>query len=191
MTELNFNWAAIVTLPNVVSLSRVAAIPVMAWAMLDDRGALALGLFGLVVISDTLDGFIARRMQQTTTLGTLFDHGADATFVLSVTALCAYLGLLPWFLPAVITVAFIQYVLDSHVLSGAQLRPSLIGRWNGISYFVVTGCAIFVHHYAQEAMVISLLRASGWLLVASTVISIGERAFELMRTRRFRARSLR
>lgn len=183
MSDPNFNWAAIVTLPNVVSLSRVAAIPVMAWAMLDDRGALALGLFGLVVISDTLDGFIARRMQQATTLGTLFDHGADATFVISVTALCAYLGLLPWFLPAVITVAFIQYVLDSHVLSGAQLRPSLIGRWNGISYFVVTGCAIFVHHYAQEAMVISLLRASGWLLVASTVISIGERAFELMRTR--------
>lgn len=184
MSESNFKGTAILTLPNVVSLSRVAAIPVIAWAIVNDRGALALGLFGLVVTSDVLDGFIARRTRQSTRLGALLDHGADAAFVIAITALCAYLGLLPWLLAPVIALAFIQYVLDSHVLAGASLRPSVIGRWNGIAYFVVTGCAIFVNHYARDAWVVAALRACGWLLVATTVISTVERAIHLLRTRR-------
>jgi len=181
---MEFKKPVLVTLPNVVSLSRVALTPVIVWAILDERGALALGLFCLVVMSDMLDGFIARWMGQETRLGTLLDHGADATFVVSVTGLCAYLGLLPLLLPALIAIAFIQYVLDSHVFAGASLRPSSVGRWNGIAYFLAAGSAIVVHHYVSVPGIVSALRAFGWLLVASTVFSIVQRATHLVRARR-------
>jgi cardiolipin synthase len=174
----------VVTLPNIVSLSRVVVTPVMVWAVLENHGVVALGLFCLVVTSDMLDGFIARRTGQETRLGTLLDHGADATFVVSVTGLCAYLGLLPPLLPALIAIAFIQYVLDSHVFAGASLRPSAIGRWNGIAYFVVAGTAIVVHHYLSAPGIVVALRAFGWLLVASTVFSIAQRTIHLAGTAR-------
>ncbi len=176
--------STLVTLPNTVSVSRVALTPVMVWAILEDRGTVAIGIFCLVVTSDMLDGFIARRMGQETRLGTLLDHGADATFVVSVTGLCAYLGLLPLVLPVLIAIAFIQYVLDSHVFTGASLRPSIIGRWNGIAYFVAAGIAIVVHHYLSVPGIVSALRVFGWLLVATTVFSIAQRATHLVRIRR-------
>jgi cardiolipin synthase (CMP-forming) len=184
MPEPESTRRSVVSLPNFVSLSRVALTPAIAWAMLNDRGALALGLFGLVVLSDLFDGFIARRIRQTTRLGTLLDHGADATFVVSVTALGAYLGLLPLILAPLIAIAFIQYVVDSRLLAGAGLRPSAVGRWNGIGYFVVSGFAIFTHHYAHEAGVLAALRIFGWLLAGTTVLSITQRTLHLVRARR-------
>jgi cardiolipin synthase len=181
---MEINKSAVVTLPNIVSLSRVALTPVMIWAILNDHGAVAIGLFVIVVTSDILDGFIARQTGQETRLGTLLDHGADATFVVSVTGLCAYLGLLPPLLPALIAIAFMQYVLDSHVFAGASLRPSVIGRWNGIAYFVASGSAIVVYHYARDPAIVAALRTFGWLLVATTVFSIAQRIIHLVQTRR-------
>ena len=184
MPNIEFTRPPLLTVPNVVSLSRLAFTPAVAWAILQGRGVLALGLFALVVTSDMLDGFIARRRRQVTRVGTLLDHGADAIFVISMTALCAHLGLLPSFLSPLIALAFIQYVLDSHVLAGAGLRASVIGRWNGIAYFAAVGSAIFVHHYARGAGIVSLLWAAGCVLAATTVISITERAVHLLRRRR-------
>jgi phosphatidylglycerophosphate synthase len=183
MPDREVNSTTFMTLPNLVSCSRVALIPAFGWAIVNNNAALSIGLFSVVVMSDILDGIIARRTGQETRLGTLLDHGADATFIVSVTALFAWLGLLPWLLPPLIALAFIQYVLDSHVFTGANLRPSLVGRWNGIAYFVFTGGAIFVHHFSTDPGVVLVLRGCGWLLAGTTVVSIAQRAIHFMRTR--------
>lgn len=171
------------TLPHVLSLSRVALIPAIAGAILRDAGAVSIGIFSIAVITDVLDGRIARRRQQTSQLGTVLDHGSDAAFVVAVCALCAYLGLLPAILAPLIAIAFIQYLLDSRTMEGARLRPSGIGRFNGIAYFAIAGCAIVVHHFANVPVIVSALRALGWFLVATTVFSIFERAIHVLRAR--------
>jgi phosphatidylglycerophosphate synthase len=171
------------TLPHLLSLSRIALAPAIACAILGDAGTISIGLFCLAVLTDVLDGRIARGRQQTSRLGTSLDHGADAIFVTAVCAVFAYLGLLPPFLPPLIAIAFIQYLLDSRVLDGANLRPSALGRWNGIAYFVIAGCAILAHHYAADPVAVSVVRALGWILVATTLLSIAERALHLLRVR--------
>ena len=172
------------TLPHLLSLSRIALIPAIAGAILNGAGAVSIVLFCFVVASDVLDGLIARRRQQASKLGTMLDHGSDAAFVTATCALCAYLGLLPVLLAPLIALAFIQYLLDSHVLEGADLRPSGIGRLNGIAYFVIAGIAILVHHYVRVPVIISALQTLGWLLVATTLVSIVERGIHVLQARR-------
>ena len=95
MTDRCANLIAVATLPNLVSCVRFALIPAVGWSIVNDLAMLSIGLFLVVVVSDFLDGIIARRSGQETRLGTLLDHGADATFVISITAVFAWLGLLP------------------------------------------------------------------------------------------------
>ena len=183
MTDRWVNLLTLATLPNLVSCSRFALIPAIGWSIVNDVAMLSIGLFLVVVVSDFLDGIIARRSGQETRLGTLLDHGADATFVISITAVFAWLGLLPWLLPPLIAFAFLQYTLDSRLFTGASLRPSGIGRWNGIAYFIITGCAIFVHHFSIGTALRTALMICGWLLVVTTIVSITERAMHLIRVR--------
>ena len=45
-------------------------------------------------------------------------------------------------LPLLVAAAFLQYVLDSRALAGSTLQASMLGRGNGICYFILTGLAI-------------------------------------------------
>ena len=74
-------WKPIVdeinTIPNAITLSRLAATPFLAYLILDQQYKLAFG--GLVVFgfTDWLDGYIARNYNQTSVLGTFLDPFAD------------------------------------------------------------------------------------------------------------------
>jgi CDP-diacylglycerol--glycerol-3-phosphate 3-phosphatidyltransferase len=65
-----------INIPNVLTLLRILAVPVIVVALLDETpngDALAAGVFALAAISDGLDGYIARRRRDVTTFGKLMD----------------------------------------------------------------------------------------------------------------------
>jgi phosphatidylglycerophosphate synthase len=163
------------TTPNVLSLSRLPLAAGVAWALLADRAVIGAALFALAVLTDIVDGRLARARGQATRLGTLLDHGADASFVTAVTTAAAVLGLLPWLLPPLIAVAFVQYLLDSHVLSGAALRRSRLGRHNGIAYYVIVGAVLTVRHLGSPPVLLEVINGCGLLLIASTLVSMIQR----------------
>ena len=68
----------ILTVPNVVSLARLACIPVFLWLLLgrDDRYAAAI-LLGVLGATDWVDGYVARHFGQVSTVGTVLDPTAD------------------------------------------------------------------------------------------------------------------
>ena len=77
-------------LPNYITLSRIAAIPLIVWILttshlsqqqLTLRVVLASGLFILASITDGLDGYLARRRGQITTMGMLLDPLADKLMI--------------------------------------------------------------------------------------------------------------
>lgn len=166
----------LMTLPNALSLSRFVLAPIAAWALIGDRMVLSVIAFVLAIASDVFDGRVARARQQTTRLGTLIDHGADATFVTVMLASAAWLGLVPGALPLLIAVAFLQYALDSGLGAGRPLRGSSLGRINGIGYFVLAGVAIAVQHLSIFGFLAEVLRVAAWGLVATTLLSIATRA---------------
>ena len=103
----------------------------------------------------------------------LIDHGADALFVITGCTALAVRGELPGWLPVAILFAFTQYVVDSR--PGPALRGSWLGRWNGIAYFVAVGIPIVRDALGLAWPPAGFVRAVGWLLVATTVLSVLDR----------------
>lgn len=141
-----------------------------------DARAAALGavVFMVAVASDLLDGRVARRLNTASPFGRAFDHSSDFLFVVSGLAGGATRGVFPWILPAVITLAFTQYVVDSYWLHRErQLRGSRLGRYNGILYFVPLGGELLLR--LGLGFVQPLLPLIAWALVISTCLSIVDR----------------
>ena len=67
-------------LPNVLTLSRIVAIPVVCLLLLAEApwgGWVALGVYAYACITDFLDGYIARTWQQQSSFGRFLDPIAD------------------------------------------------------------------------------------------------------------------
>ncbi|MGR8919017.1 MAG: CDP-alcohol phosphatidyltransferase family protein [Gammaproteobacteria bacterium] len=163
------------SLPNALSASRLVLAAPQCWAVLGGRASLAALLFACAVASDLLDGYLARRSARTSRLGALLDHTADAVYVASLAAALAAAGYLPPVLAPLIALAFVQYLLDSKVHAGAGLRASRLGRWNGVAYFVAAGLGLAALHAGAGSQMAHGSMTFGWLLVASTLVSMAGR----------------
>ena len=73
---------------------------------------------------------------------------------------------------------------DSRALAGQSLRASWLGRRNGVLYFVLAGTAITRDALNLTWPADEWLRIFGWLLVATTTLSMLDRAVVLVRLRR-------
>ncbi len=73
------------TVPNLLSFGRLALTPVLGWLIVKGHTNYAVGLFGAMGVSDYLDGWIARRTNTVTDLGTTLDPISDR--VLAMVAL--------------------------------------------------------------------------------------------------------
>jgi len=62
------NWRVI---PNIITILRIAAVPLLVWWLFDNQFYNAMLLFFLMALSDALDGYLARTFEWKTTLGAL------------------------------------------------------------------------------------------------------------------------
>jgi phosphatidylglycerophosphate synthase len=157
------------------------AAPILAVAILRGADRVALLVFAAAVLTDFLDGPVARRAGEASPLGGILDHATDATFVTAGNGALASIGLVPQILPWLIAAAFLQYLLDSRLAAGRSLRPSFLGRWNGVGYFVLLGIPVVRDGLGLAWPGAPLVTAIGWALVASTLISMLHRLRELWR----------
>lgn len=181
VTDAPDRW---ITFANGLTVIRLRLIPVVVAAIVRDHAAVAFAAFWLAVATDLVDGRVARRRGEASRLGGVLDHTTDALFVASGLAACAWRGVIPFALPPLVLLAFAQYALDSRVLAGQRLRTSLLGRWNGIAYYVVLGVPV-----VRDALDLGwppawLLEALAWTFVASTGLSMLDRGQAWLATRR-------
>jgi cardiolipin synthase (CMP-forming) len=71
------------TLPNFITLVRLAALPFFLLSIAEGRFGFALGLFVAAGISDGVDGYLARRFQMNSALGAYLDPIADKLLLMS------------------------------------------------------------------------------------------------------------
>ena len=89
----------ILTIPNALSVLRLALIPVFLWLVLAEQADLAgVAVLTISGITDWADGVIARRMGQTTRLGRLLDPLVDRLTIAATLIGLALRDLVPWWL---------------------------------------------------------------------------------------------
>jgi cardiolipin synthase len=174
------------TVANAWTALRLALVPAVVHAIAADHGRAALLILSLAVATDLVDGRVARRRGEASRLGGILDHATDAVFVSAGLAAWAARGEVPAVLPLLVAAAFVQYALDSRVLAGRRLRTSRIGRTNGVAYYVLLGVPVVRDGLSLGWPPAAAVRALGWLLVATTLVSMADRALAWLATRRAR-----
>ena len=86
-------------IPNLLSLFRLALVPVFAVVFFQDgpnARYLAAGVYALAFLTDILDGWIARRFNMVTRLGRILDPLADKLMTFAVIICITAKGIIPW-----------------------------------------------------------------------------------------------
>lgn len=74
----------VLTLPNLLSVLRILGVPLFLWLILGPhRDGLALLVLMIAGITDYADGWLARKLNQTSRLGVLLDPAADRLYILA------------------------------------------------------------------------------------------------------------
>ena len=141
---------------NIITVVRILMVPAFIWAMFADAGQLgplrwaAAALFIVAIVTDSVDGHLARSRNLVTDLGKLLDPIADKVLVGGALIALSALGELPWWVTVVILVrelgitAFRFAVLRSRVIPasrGGKLKT--IMQAVAIAFFLVPLTTIF------------------------------------------------
>ncbi|KAJ6121953.1 cardiolipin synthase (CMP-forming) [Penicillium capsulatum] len=151
----------IYTLPNILTFSRLVAAPLVGYFLVHDYHAAALSLFAYAGITDLVDGWIARRYQLQTVVGTIIDPMADKLLMTIGVACLAVNGSLPVWLAVIIlgrdvglAISAIYYRWISlpppktmarywdFSLPSAEVKPTEISKINTALQLVLVGSAI-------------------------------------------------
>jgi cardiolipin synthase len=92
----------VLTPPNVLSMLRLACVPIFLWLILTHQDNWALLVLVLSGVSDYLDGTIARRYNLVSRVGQLLDPLADRLYILSTLFGLAVREIIPWWLVAIL-----------------------------------------------------------------------------------------
>lgn len=90
------------TVPNMISLLRLALVPVFAILIIESHDVLALFVLAFSGLTDWLDGFVARRLDQVSRLGQLLDPAADRLFILVTLVALAWRDVVPLWLVLIV-----------------------------------------------------------------------------------------
>lgn len=91
------------TVPNVVSMLRLAGIPLFLWLVLGpELDGVAFVVLMASGLTDWLDGHLARRLDQRTRFGELLDPIADRLYILAVVVALALRDIVPWWVALIL-----------------------------------------------------------------------------------------
>ena len=132
-------------LPNLITISRLLLTPYIVWLLLIESYFLGFIFFLLSGISDALDGFIAKRFNQKTLLGSYLDPIADKFLIVSAIVLLGYNGYVPiWLIIIIVSrdIAIFGAVIISWMLgTNLRIEPLIISKINTflqLFYIVMT-----------------------------------------------------
>jgi cardiolipin synthase (CMP-forming) len=169
----------VLTLPNILTLSRIAVIPAVV-ALLFERDAwaawAAMGLFAAACITDWFDGYLARLWREESLIGRFLDPIADKLLVAAVIVMLVAVDRVsgPTVLPAVIIL--LREVLVSGLrefLAGLRVSVpvSRLAKWKTAVQMIALGFLIVGKDGPQSWPVQSIGEGGLWLAAIFTLIT--------------------
>jgi cardiolipin synthase len=158
-------------LPNLITLMRLALVPVVGWLVHANEHGLAFWLFVVSALSDIADGQIARRWHAESRFGALADPIADKLTMFVVTVLLAFQGALPWWFAAVLVARDFVIVAGAvayRLVAGAlEMAPTLISKANtGLQFVLLLGVLAVQAGYVERGVWVDLLLGAALVTIA-------------------------
>ncbi len=135
------------TVPNVLSMVRLLGVPVFLYLVLGpEADGWALGLLMVSGVTDFLDGYLARKLDQRSSLGEILDPVADRLYILAVVIGLGLRDIIPWWVAIVL-----------------PLRDLLL--WTLVPFLRTRGYSALPVHFLGKAATFNLLYAFPLLLL--------------------------
>ena len=163
--------SAVVTIPNALSLARIALIPLFCWLIADEGTRLwGIVLFALVVSTDWVDGYVARRTGQVSELGRILDPVADRLAIAAGLLTFAIVGIFPFWAALLILVRDVALLLGgAMVLWGRNIRIDV--RWIGkIATFSLMAAITWIAWGNAGGVFGEVLLVGGWLAYSVGIV---------------------
>lgn len=184
----------ILNVPNLLTIFRIFLVPLVVVVLLTEfqferwffvsREALAVGLFLVASLTDLLDGYLARRRGEVTTLGQLLDPIADKLLVSSVLISLVEMHLVPaWVVVVIVGREFSMTGLRLIAAVNQVVIPAgRLGKWKMVVE-VVAICFIIWGNQKDWDWVLGTGRWLLYLVAAVALVSLAE--YFLQFSRRF------
>jgi CDP-diacylglycerol--glycerol-3-phosphate 3-phosphatidyltransferase len=167
-------------LPNSLTLIRIFLVPLLVVVLLTkvewpvmgvSSQLLGAAIFGIASLTDWLDGYVARRRKQVTTLGQLMDPIADKLLTAAAFISLVQMGAAPaWMVAVIIGREFAVTALRSLAYSrGSVIPSSSLGKAKMVSQVVAILLLILGHKGYQPFFVLG--QYALWVVVAAAVVS--------------------
>jgi cardiolipin synthase len=112
----------ILNIPNVLSSLRIALVPVFLWLLLEELFVPAITVLAIAGLTDFLDGYLARKLNQTTKLGKILDPVADRLYIFATLLALSATGYVPWWLAALVILRDLLMLISLPVLASVGHR---------------------------------------------------------------------
>ena len=169
-------FSQIFTAPNQLTLLRMIFVPFIVIYLVDGHYLWALIIFVMAGFSDGLDGLLARKLHQQTTLGQYLDPIADKLLLSTMFLVLSILHKIPWKYTVLVFSRDISILAASAVLFAIaglrNFRPSIFGKANTFSQIGAVFFVMLLQVHPQRWVWISrivLLRATFFFTIISAL----------------------
>ncbi len=163
-------------IPNLVTYARIAAVPVVMLVMQYDSRAnaiVATVIFVLAALTDALDGYLARRLNQVSVIGKFLDPLADKLIVLGCLVMLLQLGRVsPWLVFLLISREIVIGTLRTIAIGeGVVIAARRLGKWK--TGFQMVGIAALLVHYDYPMAFLGLSEPVSFNVLGTYVLWVG------------------
>lgn len=151
-----------ILIPSFISIIRIALAPLLFLSFFNDFKVFSFIIFMSAILTDALDGYLARKLDVTSNFGAYLDTAAD--FILILTAFSAFVitGLYPYWIMILIIFMFLQFILTSGIKTPVY---DPFGKYYGSFLFLSIGITLLF----SMNIIINILLV---LIVIFSVISL-------------------
>jgi cardiolipin synthase (CMP-forming) len=151
------------TVPNLLTLTRILLTPLLIWFLVERRLNEALVVFSIAGMTDGLDGLVARLLQQKSRLGAILDPLADKFLLVSAMLILCRIGLIPVWLVIIAVARDVVIVMGTALLLmlryQVEIRPTLLGKLTTLMQLLAVLLALSSSLIATSAWINSLVFA--------------------------------
>jgi len=130
----------ILNLPNVLSMTRIALTPVFVWFVFGNLQSqiLAILIFTIAAITDSCDGYFARKNKTQTSFGAFIDPLADKVLILSAFSVFAFQNTIGWWVVTILALRdlIVTQIRVRLIRSGAVFSTSYIAKLKTVFQFI-------------------------------------------------------